>query len=379
MKIKIIGMVLLLSILLSGCNYTDGRYVSVVPHEKTDLIQGDQTVQPSNFVQLRATLQDIIRSGVTESVIDISRFDPEEVEDSLDEAIRYVKSNYPIAAYGVKDITYEVGTRAGAPAIAIRIDYRHSDVAIRQILSVSGMNQAKDVIANALENCAAGVVLMIRGYYDMDVAQYVSDYAQEHPESVMEIPEVATAVYPDTGTDRVLELRFTYQNSREKLRKMQDEVAPVFASAELYVSGAGDSQRKYTMLYAILTERFSYEYDIVTSITPSYSLLIHGVGDEKAFAVVYSYMCRRAGLECMVVTGTYNGEPHTWNIVCNDGIFSHVDLLQCYRQGRFEMNSDQNMVGYVWDYSAYPACVIPIQPTTDSTEPEPTDSPTDPT
>lgn len=379
MKTKALCLMLLLCLMLGGCNYTDGRYVSVVPHEKSDYVHGDQIEQPSNYSQLRVVLQDLIRSGITESVIDVSLFDPAQLEKSIDMAIRYVKTSYPLAAYAVNDITYDLGTRAGASAIAVKIDYRHSDVAIRQILDVSGMTQAKEVIAKALDNCSAGVVLMIRGYQDMDVTQFVSDYAQEHPESVMEIPEVAAAVYPDTGADRVLELRFTYQNSREKLRKMQDEVAPVFASAKLYVSGAGDTQRKYNMLYALLTERFSYEYDIVTSITPSYSLLIHGVGDEKAFAVVYSYMCRQAGMECMVVTGTYNGEPHTWNIVRNNGIFSHVDLLRCYRQGYFELNSDQDMVGYVWDYSAYPACVIPIQPTTEPTEPSQTEAPTDPT
>ena len=243
-KIKFACLMLAICLLLGGCNFTDGKYISVVPHEKSDYVLGDKMVQPHNYSQLRVALQDIIRSGLTESVIDLSRFDPELVNNSIDMAIRYVKNSYPLAAYAVNDISYELGTRAGTPAMSVQIDYRHSDVAIRQILNVSGMKQAKEAIAKALENCSPGVVLMIPSYREMDIDQFVKDYAQEHPDSVMEIPEVAVALYPDSGSERVLELSFTYQNSRENLRKMQDAVKPVFASAELYVSGASDSQRK---------------------------------------------------------------------------------------------------------------------------------------
>ena len=42
-----------------------------------------------------------------------------------------------------------------------------------------------------------------------------------------------------------------------------------------------------------------YDYRIETSITPAYSLLRHGVGDSRAFAVVYAAMCQQAGLECL--------------------------------------------------------------------------------
>ena len=102
-------------------------------------------------------------------------------------------------------------------------------------------------------------------------------------------------------------------------------------------------------------ERFDYKVE--TSITPAYSLLRHGVGDSRAFATVYAAMCRASGLECIVVTGTRSGEPWTWNIICQDGVYWHVDLLRCNEQGRFHKTEDSGMTGYVWDYSAYPECI----------------------
>ena len=170
---------------------------------------------------------------------------------------------------------------------------------------------------------------------------------------------------------------------------------PVFEAAELYVSGDGAERQKYSQLYGFLMERF--DYTVETSITPAYSLLHHGVGDSRAFATVYAAMCRRAGMECLMVTGTRSGEPWVWNIIQVGGIYRHVDLLQCSVQGRFQEKTDAEMSGYVWDYSAYPECPVirlpepsdptPAQPretapaeaeTTPATEPEESTAETEP-
>ena len=108
----------------------------------------------------------------------------------------------------------------------------------------------------------------------------------------------------------------------------------------------------FHIAFGFLTERFDYKMD--TSITPSYSLLYHGVGDSRAFAEVYAAMCRQAGLECMIVTGTRDGAPWTWNMVRDGGEYYHVDLLR--NSGNFREYTDMEMTGYVWDYSAYPSC-----------------------
>ena len=141
---------------------------------------------------------------------------------------------------------------------------------------------------------------------------------------------------------------------------MQGQISPMFRSAVLYVSGDAEDNRKLSQLFSFLMERFDYKLE--TSITPSYSLLRHGVGDAKAFAVVYAAMCRAAGLNCQVVTGTRAGEPWYWNLVEDNGIYFHVDLLQSSADGAFTEKTDDMMAGYVWDYSEYPASRLPESP-----------------
>ena len=139
----------------------------------------------------------------------------------------------------------------------------------------------------------------------------------------------------------------------------------MFDSAVLYVRGEAADEQKFSQLFSFLMERF--DYTLETSTTPAYSLLRHGVGDSRAFAEVYAAMCRKAGLQCMTVTGTRNAQPWTWNIILSDGVYYHVDLMRCSIQGEFRPMADHEMHGYVWDYSAYPVC----EP--GEAEPEPTE------
>ena len=163
---------------------------------------------------------------------------------------------------------------------------------------------------------------------------------------------------------------------------MQNYVQPVFHAASLNVSGEDEESVMFSRMYAFLMER--NDYQVETSITPAYSLLRHGVGDSKAFATVYAAMCSDAGLECHVISGTRSGEPWVWNLICQDGVYYHVDLLRSNAAGELNLHSDNEMDGYVWDYTAYPAAEAPavtVQPEVpsnpDETIPEETTPPED--
>ncbi len=92
------------------------------------------------------------------------------------------------------------------------------------------------------------------------------------------------------------------------------------------------------------------------------------MGDSEAFAIVYAAMCRAAELDCYIVSGTRGGEPWFWNIIRADDLYYHVDLLQSKDAGAFQMLTDEQMQGYVWDYSAYPAAGAAAGPSENNSE-----------
>ena len=352
---RVAALLLVLALLLSGCSWwLDGEYVSVKPHTNRPQppIAGSITV--SDFLQLRNALEEMVENGVESRVLSVEEMQRETLDSHMENAIRYVTQNHPVGAYAVNAVSYEIGTSTGSTAIAVTVSYNHGKNEIQRIRYVKGTAEGKELIAKALGQYETGIVLYISDYADTDFAQMVQSFGLENPAAVMEIPQVSVGIYPESGNDRVVALQFTYQNNRESLRSMYNYVQPVFSSASLYVSGEGEERVKFAQLFSFLMERNTYQ--IETSITPAYSLLRHGVGDSRAFATVYAAMCRAAGLEAMTVTGTRTGEPRCWNIVCLDGVYYHVDLLQSHKAGRIRFLTDRDMGGYVWDYDAYPAC-----------------------
>ena len=367
MRKKLTALALIAAMLLTGCGWMDGEYVSVVPHQESADDGPTGSVSAANYGELTDVLEELVLSASESCVIDVTRFDQKAVESNMIAACRYIRQVFPMGAYAVESITYEVGVSQGRPAIAVSIAYRRSKTEIQRIRKKADMESLAAAVHTSLDDHASRLTVLVSRYEETDFDQLVQDYARENPQKVMEIPQVSEGIYGE-GESRVVELSFTYQNSRETLRQMQSQVKPVFEAAALYVSGAGSDRQKLSQLYGFLMERF--DYTVETSITPSYSLLCHGVGDSRTFAEVYAAMCRRAGLECMVVTGTRAGEPWTWNIVSEGGVFYHVDLLRSSDEGGFREYTDAEMTGYVWDYSTYPACLgAPQLPEPARTEP----------
>lgn len=351
MKAKISASALLLCLLLTGCSWTEGSYVSVTPHQEHRTNTQTAVISASDYLQLTEALTEMIADGIESAAINVAEYPTASVESGMAVAVRYAMENDPVGAYAVESIEYELGTSGGQPALAVKIRYRHSRMEIQRIHRIKDMEEVRPIVESALKAYDSDVVLLAQDYRTVNFPQMVAQLAQTNPQTVMETPQVSVSIY-GTGMERVVEVKFAYQTARETLRQMQNQVKPVFDAAVLYVSGDSSDWQKYSQLYAFLMERFDYRME--TSITPAYSLLRHGEGDSRAFATVYAAMCRAAGLECLVVTGSYGEEEMVWNMVLDDGQYYHVDLLRCSEEGRYLEKTDSQMYGYQWDSTAYP-------------------------
>lgn len=347
---KLIIPILVLALLLSGCGaWLDGEYHSVKPHASDGIKLPDDVVTVSDYDQVRDALLDMVTSGQLKSTFYIMGFDLETADQYMLTAIEDVRQDSAVGAYAVEKIQFESGTSGGAAAIAIEVSYLHGRHEILRIKNAENMKNVETMIGLAIRSCDPSIVIKVDQYENFDVELFVQDYANRNPHLCMELPQVTANIYPDSGDERVMEISFTYITARDTLKNMQSTVAPIFSAAELYVQGSGSEIQKYEQLYAFLMERF--DYTIETSITPTYSLLRYGVGDSKAFALVYNVMCQKANLKCQVISGTKNGEAYYWNQIRYDNKEYHIDLLECNKAGKFTAMNPEEMKGYVWDYS----------------------------
>lgn len=347
---RLFSVLLILSVLLALCgcgNWFSEEYVSITPHQG----QGTQAVlgqlSASSYPELYDALGALIGAGEKRGIIVLSDLEEEVCKSYLEVAIKNATTLNPVGAYAVEHIDFELGSNAGRLAAAVQIDYIRSKSDILRIKTAADMDEAEMMIGQALGQVLSNLVLRVESYEQTDFTQLVHRVADENPSMVMQTPQVMAAVYPEQGEDRLVELSFTYQTQRDELLYMKKLVEPIFTAAELSVQGNGSQREKYNQLYAFLMERYDYEY--ATSITPAYSLLQEGTGDCKAFACVYAAMCRQAGLECSIVTGTRSGQSWVWNkIVLNNSTY-YVDLIASNQAGSLRILTASELEGYVWN------------------------------
>ena len=339
--------------ILCGCDFwTNGEHLSVTPHEEEALQLNNEIIHVSTFTQIQDVLVELVENGTENAVVSADAFNIGTLNFLIESAINHVVTENPVGAYAVDKIDYEIGTNRGAHVVAFKFSYLHNRSEILRIKKVKHMSEAVDQIYSALDNCEHSLVIRVDRYIVTDFVQLVQNYYNDNPDLVMELPKISANLYPQKGEDRIIEVNFTYQTSRDQLVKMQELVAPFFQSAELYVKETNQISEVYYQLYSFLMERNRYKME--TSITPTYSLLQHGVGDSRAFANVYAKMCRTAGLDCRVVTGTRGGISWCWNIVRYRGNYYHIDLLRCSEENDFSMSLSYDMTDYVWDYTMFP-------------------------
>lgn len=213
------------ALLLSGCGWMDGSYVSVTPHQVGQSHNtGGSASTVSSYAELRSALIGLIDAGSSKGLFTLSSYPRADAETDMERAVEYAMGVYPIGAYAVEAIDYAFGTGPGAGAISVDISYRYTLAQIEQIRTVRWISGAEEEVEDAVDECADSLVLQISGYQDVDFGEIVREYARMYPERVMEVPEVEVAIYPDRGDTRVVELRFSYRTSREQLRSMREQV-----------------------------------------------------------------------------------------------------------------------------------------------------------
>lgn len=347
-RIAALLLAALVSVGMCGCGlWMDGSYVSVEPHPEQYVHLIATELEASSYAQIEEALLQLVAEGVDKGIIFLVDMKADVAKSYMEAAVRHIREENPVGVYAVDDIAFDVGMNSGREAIAVTISYTRSRTDVLKIQYVADMKQAQTVIGQTLDQCESSVVFHVDRYEETDFGEIVRRHADSNPHHVMETPNVLSAIYPETGESRLVELVFTYQNDHETLIQMQEMIYPVFFSAELYVQGSKTVSKKCALLHAFLMERHDYVFE--SSPTPAYSLLQDGVGDSNAFSCVYAQMCRQAGMVCGVIHGTRNGEPWTWNVIRDGDTYYYVDLLRAEQSGRFRLYRESELFGYDWD------------------------------
>ena len=381
---RLFPMILLL-LLLTGCG-TGNDYLSIRPHvEQSPQVSSPTESDPipivSNRLELRGAILSFIDNWKEQGTVLIRDYEGD-VAQNLSEVMEYATYRHPTGAYAVDYADAEILEENGQQSVQVSFVFRRSITEINSIVLVDNNAAAYDKIKEALNSYSTSLTLRIRRYKEHDFAKDIVDYCMNHPQSILTIPQYSLKLYPEEGDHRILELHFTYPESKSTMREMQQELETTFHSVITYSQSGSTSLDKVKRLCYYLIRRPNQTLMDEAPPFPVYSLLAENKGHDLSFAMCFRDLCGSLGIQAHIVEGSKNGQTYYWNLLELEDTAFFVDLRRYVEQGEKTMtplyDEDLLLEGYFWDQSIYSA-ISPESDTPTETDEETDVSPSAPT
>ena len=245
----------------------------------------------------------------------------------------------------------DITTHNAAPTEAqVQIIYRRTREQVASIVSATGAAAIRGELEESLASFAPESVLRL-SYFDGDEA-YILDLVREAyfatPATALDLPEATVAFYPDSGSQRVVEISLHYHLDEQELvhrREVLDQTvqkmtailqSQFFTTEELLPAAA-------QAIHA------AGGYNPEGGSTAYHALLERGA-DDQGLALAAAMVYNRLDISCQVIEGSLDGAPHFWNVIQLPESQYHLDLSQ-YGEHGFSLLSSAEMEqrGYLWD------------------------------
>jgi hypothetical protein len=362
MKRRISVLILALCLLLAGCSSMLDRQFNppVQAHNQFPAADTDSSaLRAETYTELVNAVFYLVSQGQKKGVVKLYNY-TRDVASDLAAACLEVAREDPLGTYAVDYIKHDYTRVLNYYEATITIGYRRTPEQIASIVPVTGSSAIRGEVQNALDNFSPEVVLRV-SYFTED-ANYIGSLIRQAyydtPAAAFGMPDYTVSLYPDTGTQRIVEVTLTYPDDpavlRQKSAQLKQQARDLLSS--LLSTSTGDTRLAgiLTALRARSNQLFAAAGGASLSSSP-YAALVSGAADSEGRALALTLLYNMAGAECNVVSGTLNGQSHFWVIVVTSAGPRHADPAMA--DGLFRGDQTMEAAGYAWNASDYPACV----------------------
>ena len=352
MKKKILVLALVFCLSLTGCaSMLERDYVVISPYQPVSNLSGTSSaLRVESYQELVNAILYLVTMGEEQGVLNLYNY-TQDVESDLTRACLEVIQEDPLGAYSVDYISHDYSLIVSYYEVNLQITYRRSKEQVSAITAVTGSGAIRLMISRALTSFSPNLVLRI-SYFTEDkdyIQNLVKQAYYDSPATALGMPKTEINIYPNSGSQRIVEINLTYPDDPETLQQKNRLLTDL-------VSAVVTEESTYQSLYDSLADGLTISPDFEKSST--YDALIKKDSNCEGVALAYQLLCDQAGIPCYLVRGYLHAAPHFWNIVRTDtGVYRHIDLsagLSGLTDG--ELSSQGT---YAWDSAEYPACTAP--------------------
>lgn len=360
MKKCILALLLASILALAGCSTMLERdYLLLQPYQPvSSSAPASTSLRAENYQDVVDAVRLLVAQGAEQGVISLYNYSSsQDVEDTITRACLEVVQNDPLGAYSVDYIKHDYALIVSYYEVSLSLVYRRTAEQVSAITSVTGASALQQELKRTLSSFAPETTLRISHFTEDEayIRALVEQVYYNSPSAAFGLPEVTLSIYPNTGLQRIVELKLSYAEAPEILQLRSQELLE-------YAADLASSSLAYENLFEIL----------LTGFTPAdtgfrrtaYDALINQTSDSEGLALACKLLCDQSGHPCIVVRGTLNDEPHFWNLIGDaENGYRHVDL---YTGKDIWYDEDMTSTGYMWDAELYPAAPSPADLPTES-------------
>lgn len=357
-------LVLGLFVSLGGCSLFDKSNYELSEYTaQTEEVTEADVGYISDYNSLKRAITWLVSEHQEAAELQFQNYDGN-ISRDISQACWEVKSSTPLGAFAIDYTSCDLSRIVSFYQADLYITYRRSAEQMQALEELTGLTDLSLRLSEALQSSQTYLVLELSAaaltgdlVRDLVAEAYYADAL-----AVPRMPEVEVSLYPESGVERIVEISLDYGMETEELSRMRAELVQRCADALVYTGASGeasaesgsDSLRQADRLYAAclyLAENCIYS---PMAGATAYDALVEGAANAEGIAMACQAFCDMLGIECRVVSGRLDNEPHFWNMVTVDGLSCHVDMSD---PNEVFLSSDEKVLGrYWWDTEAYPAC-----------------------
>ena len=353
MKKRLLCLLCALALLPSGCaSFLNREYSSYSDHVDYPVGETAAILQAENYQGLMNAILYFITEHEETGIIRLSNYPDDDVDRELDAACAEVCEEDPLAAYVVEDISHKYDQTASSYEVTISIQYAHTLEEVAAIVPAAGSTAIRQAVSAAMTTFSRTCVLRL-SYFTGDHAtlrQLIRQTWLDTPLAALVQPAVRVALYPDSGTSRIVEITLDWDTPQAELA---EQSAALEQRSLALLEGLDVPPEALTPLELLSALRRAAAYD-PAGAGSAYAALVDGSANDQGIALALRLLCQLADLEATVAEGWLGSVHRFWLITPTAEGYRHLDPTA--QEPAYATDDAFTAAGYVWDAGRYPAC-----------------------
>ncbi len=370
-----ISLCLLLSLLCGCASMLERSYSFETVHVSADDGDSDSAdlLELSDYTALREALLTLIEHHDFTQTVRLTDYSGD-VERDMQRVVHDIMAT-PLGAFAVTNIAYQHSRILSYYEIRFDVSYRRSAQEIDGIREIQNAEELELYLQEKMAQFPTSILFHLDNYIPSryDFGQVYQHIYYANPKLAYGFRALEAHLYPDAGTERIVELNISYT---QPVSTLQAKSSTATDEAQIILDayiGSRLTANRIKYLHDTLCSSTAFDTETAQALIGSerphsktdpftvYGALIKHSAVGEGFALAFKQLCDMEEIPCQVISGKRGGLPHMWNLVQYRGIWTHVDCAADASSGdeirhTYLGRSDAEMAEtYTWEARLYPA------------------------